>query len=124
MSYEQGWHARFVHADAHAVAGDSWLRDLEESGADAVAVADTDVGVGEAIDCEVFAELSKGEVVSAQFSFPVVVRIKLIDEDCAVLASVAGQIALAIAVYIEPPHYAPARNGSLPDGGVDGFSFP
>ena len=59
---EQGRHARIVHADADAVTRDAGLRDLEDGGADPVAVADADLGVAQSFDREVLAELPGDEV--------------------------------------------------------------
>ena len=39
-------------------------------------------------------------------------------------AAVADQVALPVAVEIEPPRHAPARNGALPDRRVDRFAAP
>jgi hypothetical protein len=119
MRHEKRRHTRFVHADADAVTGDAGLGDLEESGADAIAVADADLVIGEAFDCEVFAELTEGEVISAELLFPVAIGFGLIDEDGALLASVACEIALAVAVDVETANQAAALNRSLPDRGVD-----
>ena len=51
---------------AHPVAGDARLRDLELGLADAVAVADADLVVGQTVDGEVLPELAVGEVVAAE----------------------------------------------------------
>src|SRR5262245_50415127 len=78
---EQGRDARIVHADADAVAGDPRLCDLEERGADSVAVADTDLVVAQPVDREVLAELAVHEVVPYELALPVEVRLELVDED-------------------------------------------
>ena len=57
---EQRRHRRLVHPDADAVARHARLGDLEQRPADAVAVADADLVVGEALDGEVLAELAEG----------------------------------------------------------------
>jgi hypothetical protein len=41
-----------------------------------------------------------------------------------VLATVSRQIALPVTVDVQPPHYPPTLNGSLPDPGVDRLSMP
>ena len=89
------------------VARDAWLGDLEHGVADPVAVADADLVVGEALDGEVLAELPVHEVVAAELALPVAVGVELVDEDGALLAAVAGEIALAVAVDVQPAH--PAR---------------
>jgi hypothetical protein len=61
---EQGRDAGVVHANPDAVAGDARLRDLEDDGSDLVAVADTDLVIGESLHSEVLAELSVDEVSS------------------------------------------------------------
>src|SRR4051794_18258267 len=55
---EERSHARLVHADTEAVAGDPRLRDLEDGGADPEAVADARLVVREPVDGEVLAELT------------------------------------------------------------------
>ena len=55
-------HARLVHANADAIAGDPRLRDLEQRAADPIAVADIDAIVRQAFDREVLAELSVDKV--------------------------------------------------------------
>jgi hypothetical protein len=42
-----------VHADAHAVTRDAWLCDLEQSFAYPVAIANSHLLVGEAVDREI-----------------------------------------------------------------------
>jgi hypothetical protein len=95
------------------------LKRFRAVAADAIAVSDADLVIGEAIDGEVFAELAEGEVVSSEFFFPVTIGFSLIDEDCALLASVANEVALAIAVDVKAANRAAALNRSLPDRGVD-----
>jgi len=64
MGHQRRRHRRLVHADANAVTGDARLRDFEQRSADAVAVADADLVVGETLDGEVLADLALGEVVA------------------------------------------------------------
>ena len=85
-----------------AVAGDARLGDLEDGGADPVAVADADLVVAEALDGEVLAELPVDEVAAAELALPVPVGLDLVDEHGALLAAVPGQVALAVAVDVEP----------------------
>ena len=90
---EQRGDARVVHADPDAVAGDAGLGDLEDGGADPVAVADADLVVAQPLDGEVLAELPVDEVASSELALPVAVGVDLVDEDGALLAAVAREIA-------------------------------
>ena len=56
--HQQSSHCRFCHSDAHAIAGDARLTDLEER-APAVSIADANLGIGQAVHCEVFTKLSE-----------------------------------------------------------------
>ena len=104
MGDEQSGNARVVHPDPDAVAGDTGLRHLEDGRADPEAVADAHAVVGQSLDREVLAELPVHEVVSSELALPVPVRLDLVDEDRALLASVAAEIALAVAVDVELAH--------------------
>jgi hypothetical protein len=59
------------------------------------------------------AELSADEVVSPELTFPVAIRVDLVDEYGALLAAVPGEAALAVAVDVELAD--PPRSG---DGGL------
>ena len=124
MRDEQRGDARVVHADPDAVAGDAGLGDLEDGGADPVAVADADLVVAEPLDGEVLAELPVDEVVSSELALPVPVGVDLVDEHRALLAAVPGEIALTVAVDVEPAHAAGAGDGVLEDAGEDGPPLP
>ena len=121
---EQRGDARVVHADPDAVAGDARLGDLEDGGADPVAVADAHLVVAEPLDREVLAELSVDEVASSELAFPVPVRVDLVDEHRALLAAVPAEIALAVAVDVEPAHAARAGDGILEDAREHGPPLP
>ena len=121
---EQSGNARVVHPDPDAVTGDPGLRDLEDRGADPVAVADADLVVAESLDREVLAELSVDEVVSSKLAFPVPVRVDLVDEHRTLLAAVPGEIALTVAVDVEPAHPARAADGLLEDAREHGLPLP
>ena len=109
---EQRGDPRVVQADPDAVAGDARLRDLEDGGPDPVAVADADVGVGEPVDGEVLAELPGDEVRPAELALPVPIGVDLVDEHGALFAAVPTEIALTVAVDVEPAHAArPATRG-------------
>ena len=100
IGHQQRRHRRLVHADANAVTGDARLRDFEQRSADAVAVADADLVVGETLDGEVLADLALGEVVALELALPVAVRVDLVDEHGAVLAAVGKAVGLVVAVDV------------------------
>ncbi len=115
---QQRGHARLVHPDADAIAGDARLGDLEQGAADPVAIADKDAVVGQAFDREVLAELAVDEVAPSELLLPVAVGFDLVDEDRAALAAVAGEIALAVPVEIQPARAQTPRRRLLPDAGM------
>ena len=122
---EQRRHLRLVHADADAVAGDARLRHFEQTTTDLEVIADVHLVVRKPVDGDVFfPELPIAEVVSTEPILPIAIGRSLIDEDSAMLAAVPRQIALAVAIDIEPPHHAPALNRRLPDRSVDCPSLP
>ena len=86
---QQGGNLRVVHADPDPVAGHPRLGHLEGRGADPIAVPDAHLGVGEAFDGEVLAELPVREVVSSELAFPVPVGVDLVDEHRPLLAAVS-----------------------------------
>src|SRR4051794_7233463 len=124
MGDEQGWDARVVHADPDAVAGDTWLRDLEDGAADAKAVADAHAVVTQPLNGEVLAELPVDEVVACELAFPVAVRLDLVDEHRALLAAVASEVTLTVTLDVEPVHPARPRDGLLEDAREDGPPLP
>jgi hypothetical protein len=89
---EQRRHRRLRHADPDAVARHPRLGDLEQRFADAVAVADAHLVVGDALDGEVLPELPVGEVVASELALPVAVGLDLVDEDGPVLAAVGQPV--------------------------------
>jgi hypothetical protein len=106
------------------VAGDAWLRDFEQSIADAIVVADTHLTVGQTIDGEVLPELAVDKIVAAELGPPIVIGIHLINEDGAVLAAMTSQVPLPIAADVEPPHPAPTFNRRLPNSAMHGLPSP
>ena len=121
---QQRRHPRLVHPNADAIAGDTGLSDLEQRATDLVTVADADGIVGQSLDGEVLAKLSVDEIGSVELLLPITIRLDLVDEDGALLAAVAGQVALSISFQIQPPDPAPARQRFLPDPGVHGTTLP
>jgi hypothetical protein len=79
------------------------LRDLEQCTADLIPVADADGVVGQSLDREVFAELSVDEVGPLQLLLPIAIRLDLVDENGALLASVPGQVALTVSSRFNRP---------------------
>src|SRR3546814_1584990 len=77
--------------------GDARLGHFEQSAADAVAVANAHLLVGQAVDGEVLPELAIGEIVSTKLALPIAIGVDLIDEDGSLLAAVASQVPLPVA---------------------------
>ena len=119
----KGGHLRLVHPDTDAVAGHARLRHLEERSPDAVPVADAHLVVGQPLDGEVLAELPEREARAVERFLPEAVRGELVDQHRALLAPVATQVALPVAVDVEAPDPARAGDGRdrTPDTG-DGIS--
>src|SRR6202044_1705787 len=84
----------------------------------------TNLVIGKAIHCEIFAELSVGKIASPKFPLPVAVRVHLIHEDRALLAPVTSQIALPVAVNIQPPNQTSTLNRTLPHRTADDLPSP
>src|SRR5262249_15359707 len=121
---QQGRHPGLVHADADAVAGHARLRHFKERPADMVTVADADLAVGQALNGKVLSELPEGEIASLQLALPVVIRIHLVDKNGAMLSTMTVQIALCVAIDVEPPNQAATLHWRLPHGRADGLSAP
>jgi hypothetical protein len=101
VCHKQSRHFRFSHPDAHAIACDTWLRDLEERAPNPVSIADANLVVGQAHHCEVLAKLSECKIVTAELSLPVAIGIHLIHHHRAAFASMPGYIALSVALHIQ-----------------------
>src|SRR6266850_4765542 len=121
---QEGSHLRLVRANPDAVAGNPGLGHLEQGGPDPVAVADAYLVVRQPLDGEVLAELPVGQIVPAEPFLPVAIRFDLIDEDRALLPSVAAEIGLPVAFDVEPLDAATTLYRVLPDAGAHGFSAP
>ena len=124
MGDEQRRHPGLAHPDSDPEAGHARLGDLEDRFTDPVAVADADLVVGESLHGEVLAELAVAEVVSLQLLLPVAIRLDLVDEHGAVLASVCGSVGLVVAVDVDPPDHPWTVDGLLPDRRADGLALP
>jgi len=97
---------------------------LEQRIADAVSIADAHPIVGQAFHGEVFAELSVDEIAPLQLLLPVPIRFDLVNENGTLLTSVACQIALSVALYVEARNATPTTHRILPDAGVHDTTFP
>ncbi len=124
VGYEEGRHFWMVETEANPIARDARLADLEDAAADAKPVSNTDLGIGQAIDCEVLSEIPIDKVLSPEIGGPVAVGFELIDHERALLAAMAGKIGLAIANEIKPPGENAPLYRLLPDRRPDGFSAP
>jgi hypothetical protein len=124
MFYEQGWHARFIHADTDAVARYARLCHFKYRITDAVSISDADLVIGKPLDGEVFSELAESKITTTQKVLPVMVRVHLVDKYGALLAAVTGEIGLRIAVDIEFAHHSPSINRGFPDCGTNSLTVP
>src|SRR4051812_46516058 len=112
------------HPHADAKARHPGLGDLELCLADAVAVADADLVIGESFDGEVLAELAELAVVATEELLPMPVRLELVDEHGAFLTAVAAEIALPVPVDVEPADHLRPGDRPLPHAGVHGAALP
>jgi hypothetical protein len=124
VRHEQSGHGWLVHSDAYAIAGHARLRYFEERSTNSIAVANAYFGVGQALHCEVFAELPEGEVVTPEVIFPVTVGVQLVHHYGAMFSAMSGEISLSVTIHIQLPHYPPAGQRFLPDGGMNGLAAP
>ena len=114
MGNQQRRHTRIIHPDAHPVAGNPWLGHLEHRLANAVAITDAHLVIGQAVDCEVLPELPVLEVIAVQLLLPVPVGRHLVHEHRPVLPAMPRQVALAVAVDVQPPHHPRSPGRPLP----------
>jgi hypothetical protein len=112
---QQRGHARLFEPDPDLEASHARLRDLEQRGADAEAVADADLVVGQAGDGEVLAEAAADVQLAPQLLLPVAIGLGLLDEHRAVLAAVADPVRLVVAVDVEPVDVPPISDRLRPD---------
>ena len=73
---QQRRHLRTFQPDADPVAGVAWLADLDDGAANPEAVADADLGIGEALHCEVLAENPGHEIRPPKIVRPVAVGVR------------------------------------------------
>ena len=86
---QQRWHLRMLQPDADPVAGVAWLADLDDGAADPEAIADADLVIGEAVHCEVLAEVPGYEIRPAKIARPVPVGFELVYQERTLLAAMA-----------------------------------
>src|SRR5271165_2644491 len=121
---QQCGHLRFPQPQADPVTGHPRLADFEDGLADPVSIADANLIVRQTLDREILAEMAGLQVVAVQFARPIPVGVKLIHQHGAVFATVPTEVALAVAVDIEPADHPRARHRLLPHSGVDGATVP
>ena len=124
MCNEKSRHPRLIHADANAEARYSRLRYFKFSIADAVSISDADFAVVQTFDREVFTKLAEDKITAAKKLLPVAVRIHLVHEYGAILATVPIQVGLPVANDIQLAHHLPSFNGTLPDGSAHSLAVP
>ncbi len=83
-----------------------------------------DLVVGKPVHGEVLAELAVAGVVPLQLLLPVAVGVQLVDQHGTLLATVSGEVALPVAVQIQPPRHHGRGDGLLPDTRVDDLAVP
>jgi hypothetical protein len=89
-----------------------------------ITVADADHVVGQSFDREILAELSMDEVGPLQLVLPITIRFDLVGKHGALLASVAGEVALTISVQIQPADPTTPTHRLLPNSGVHSATLP
>lgn len=100
------------------------LSHFKHGSANPVPVPNADLIVGQTLNGEILTKLSVREVMSAEFPFPILIGLELINHDSTVFAAMALEIALGIAVEIEPSGEDTARDRTFPDGGAHDFALP
>src|ERR1700723_412029 len=73
MRYEQGWHPRFIHANADAVACYARLCHFKYCIPNAVAITDADLAIKKSLNSEVFTELAVDEIIPPENALPVAI---------------------------------------------------
>ncbi len=121
---QQGGQLGLAQAQADPVAGDPRLGDLELRLANPVPVPDAHLVVGQAVDGEVLPEHAVAEAIAAEVPLPVPVGLDLVHQHGTLLTAMAVQVALAVAVDVQPPHHPRPGHRVLPHTGVDGLALP
>src|SRR6266850_910352 len=115
VRYQQGRHARLVHANADAVAGYARLCHFKYRITNAVSITDADLAVRKSFHGEVLAELAKSKIIAAQKALPIAVGIHLVGKYGALLPTVTGEVRLPVSINIELAHHPAPLDGKLPD---------
>ena len=92
--------------------------------ADPEAIADADLVIGEALHREVLAEISRHEIRPPKILRPVAVGFELVDHDRTLLAAMALEVSLAVAIEIQPAGDNPPHHRRLPDRRPDSPALP
>src|SRR5277367_879701 len=124
MRNNQSRHLRIIHSNSETIAGDTRLSYFKDRSADRVSVPNANLIVGETFHGEILSKLSVLEVISAEFALPIPVGFELINHNGTMFTAVAFEIALAIAVQIEPPSKDAPGDRAFPDRGADDFALP
>ena len=112
---QQRRYLRVFQPDADPVAGVARLADLDDDIADPEAIADADLGIGEALHCEVLAEVSVHEIRSAKIARPVAVGFELVYQERTLLAAMGAEVRLAVAIKVQLAGEDPPCHRLLPD---------
>jgi hypothetical protein len=113
-----------THSNSETITGDTRLRHFKDRRADLVSVPNADFIVGETFNGEILAELSVLEVVAAEFPLPIPIGVDLINHDGTLFTAVACEIALAVAVQIEPSSKHAPGDREFPDSRADCLALP
>jgi hypothetical protein len=74
-----------------------------------VAIANAHLLVRAPVDREILPELPVGKVISTELAFPAMIGVDLIDEDGPMFAAMCDQVALPVAIDVEPANHPGSR---------------
>ena len=112
---QQRGNLRIVQSDADPVAGVAWLADLDDGTADPEAITDADLVIGESFHRQVLAEIPGREIRPPKIARPIPVGIELVHHDRTLLAAMALEVPLAVAIEIQLAGDNPPHDRVLPD---------
>jgi len=115
---------RVVQPDTDPVAGVARLADLDDRAADPETITNADLVIGEALHCEVLSKITGHEIRPPKIARPVPVGIELVYQKRTLLAAMAAEVPLAIAIEVEPAGENPPRHRRLPDRGPNSLALP
>ena len=121
---KQRRHLRIVQTNPDPVARHPRLRYFEERFADAIAIADAHLFVAQPLDGEVFSKMPVSEIVPMKLRLPVTIRVQLINHHGPNFPAVSRQVALTVAVDIQPRSHSPPDDRRLPDTSANGLAAP